>query len=179
MGRASVDAPIVFQTRSGPLSTQRLGLDIEMDFPALPVRLCEPPAGLVAALGVEPTCVGNYGMDYLCEVADEAMLRAIRPDFGQLRQVPTRGTVVTCRATGAEYDFVSRFFAPAVGVPEDPVTGSAHCALAPYWASKLGQSMLVGYQASRRGGLVRVVVRGERVGLAGRAVTVVRGQLLA
>jgi predicted PhzF superfamily epimerase YddE/YHI9 len=109
-------------------------------------------------------------------VAGEAELRALRPDFARLREVDARGVI--CTARGAEHDFVSRFFAPAVGIDEDPVTGSAHCTLAPYWAAKLGRDRLVGFQASRRGGVVRVHAAGERVLLEGGAVTVLRGELL-
>jgi len=171
--------PIPFQTRSGLLTAERDGDLIELDFPALPVQACSTPAGLIESLGIDPLFVGNYGMDYLCEVPDEATLRSLQPDFTKLKQVKTRGLVVTCRASEGPYDFVSRFFAPSVGIAEDPVTGSAHCALAPYWARKLGRDDLNGYQASRRGGAVRVRLRGDRVRLAGQAVTVVRGMLEA
>lgn len=116
-------------------------------------------------------------MDYLCELADERQVRALAPDFGRLAAVKTRGVTVTARSENAGFDMVSRFFAPASGVPEDPVTGSAHCALGPYWAGKLGKNELVGYQASRRGGVVRVAVRGTRVGLCGQAVMTACGEL--
>ena len=109
----------------------------------------------------------------------EAILRGLAPDLGLLARLPVRGVIVTARSSGAEQDFVSRFFAPAAGVPEDPVTGSAHCALAPYWGAKLGRSELLGYQASARGGFVRVRLAGDRVLLGGHAVTVMRGELLA
>ncbi len=105
------------------------------------------------------------------------MLRTIRPDFAALSQLPVRGLIVTSRSFGG-YDFVSRFFAPAVGIPEDPVTGSAHCCLADYWSRKLGKAQMVGYQVSARGGMVRVRVAGDRVFLGGHAVTVVQGELL-
>ncbi len=124
-----------------------------------------------------PSFVGNYGMDYLVEVADETTLRRLEPDFERLKRIPTRGVAVTCRAIDGRHDFLSRFFAPSVGIAEDPVTGSAHFALGPYWAKALGKTELTGYQASRRGGLVRVGLRGDRVRLAGQAVTVLRGAL--
>jgi PhzF family phenazine biosynthesis protein len=176
-GRAAPDRPLHFHTKSGPLTARREGAWIELDFPALPSRPCEAPPGLAEALGAELAWVGNYGLDYLCEVADEATLRGLRPDMQRLAGLKTRGVTVTSRPAGAEYDFVSRFFAPAAGVPEDPVTGSAHCALAPFWAARLGKTEMVGRQASRRGGEVRVRAAGDRVMLGGQAVTVVRGEI--
>jgi PhzF family phenazine biosynthesis protein len=175
-GRYPPGTAIRFLTRSGVLTAAPDADGIALDFPALPTDPTPPPDGLVDALGAVPVAVFSTRMDYLCELADEATVRRLDPDFGKLRAVKTRGVIVTAR--GAEYDFVSRFFAPAFGVPEDPVTGSAHCALGPYWGTKLGTADLVGYQASRRGGVVRVGVRGDRVRLAGRAVTVLRGELL-
>jgi PhzF family phenazine biosynthesis protein len=176
-GRWPEGSSILFQTRSGLLTVERDGDLIELDFPALPVRQCESPKDLAESLGVPLEFVGSNGMDILCEVADEAMLRNLQPDFPRLRTVRIRGVIVTCRAPDGEYDFLSRFFAPALGVPEDPVCGSAHCALGPYWADKLGSADLNGYQASRRGGAVRVRVRGDRVRLGGRAITIMRGRL--
>jgi predicted PhzF superfamily epimerase YddE/YHI9 len=164
-----------FLTRSGELGAERRGDWIELDFPAEPARPADPPPGLLDALRVRGTVARNR-MDYLVEVADDATVRGLDPDFTRLRSVSTRGVIVTARGT-PPYDFVSRFFAPAAGVDEDPVTGSAHCALGPWWATRLGKSDMLGFQASPRGGVVRVVVRGERVGLAGQAVTVLRGEL--
>lgn len=175
--RHPLNNPILFHTKSGQLSAEKDGDWIELDFPALPVKPCDPPTGLVECLGVAPAFIGNYGMDYLCEVADEPTLRGIKPDMARLCTIRSRGVIVTCRSQDARYDFVSRFFAPAAGVPEDPVTGSAHCALGPYWSAKLGKTDLLAYQASRRGGVVRVRVRGNRVRLGGQAVTVWRGEL--
>jgi PhzF family phenazine biosynthesis protein len=167
-----------FRTRSGLLTAARQQDGwVEMDFPAKAPEAATAPAGLVEALGVEPVYVGLNRMDYLLEVASEAALRRIEPDFRALKAVKTRGVIVTSRADAPTYDFVSRFFAPAVGVDEDPVTGSAHCCLGPYWAAKTGKNDLVAYQASARGGVVRVGVRGGRVRLGGQAVTVVRGQI--
>ena len=167
---------IRFHTRSGVLLASRVGDLISMDFPALPVRVCEPPDGLLAALGVDALFVGRNAYDILVEVADEESLRACHPDFDRLAEVTVEGAIITTRGNG-EYDFLSRYFAPKVGIPEDPVTGAAHCALGPYWATHLGKRTVVGYQASARGGTVQVTVAGDRVHLAGQAVTVLRGDL--
>lgn len=177
-GVLAADGVARFFTRSGLLTARAAGDGwIEMDFPAVPAGAAATPAGLASALGAEPLFVGYNGMDYLVEVADEAMVRGMRPDMGRLAAVEARGVIVTSRASGG-YDFVSRFFAPAVGIAEDPVTGSAHCALGPYWQGKLGKSELAAYQASARGGALKVTVAGERVKLAGQAVTVLRCELL-
>jgi PhzF family phenazine biosynthesis protein len=168
-----------FHTLSGLLTAERRGGDIELNFPARPAESCEDEHGLAAALGVKPAFVGKNGLDYLVVVEGEAAVRQLRPDCVRLAALPVRGIIVTSRADGGGFDFVSRFFAPAVGVPEDPVTGSAHCCLGPFWARRLGKTDLTAFQASPRGGVVRVGVRGDRVLLAGRAVTVLRGELLA
>jgi predicted PhzF superfamily epimerase YddE/YHI9 len=132
------------------------------------------------ALGLESASyVGKNVFDYIVEVDSETIVRALTPDLGMLAGLETRGVMVTAKSASGEFDFVSRFFAPAVGVPEDPVTGSAHCCLTPYWAARLGKSEMVAYQASARGGVVRVALRGERVWLYGQAVTVLRGELVA
>jgi predicted PhzF superfamily epimerase YddE/YHI9 len=167
-----------FRTRSGWLSASESGGWITLDFPTNPVdRGCDP--GPVArALGVPVVAAGMSRFDLLAEVETEAVVRSLRPDFTSLGAMSARGVIVTARAESAGFDFVSRFFAPKVGVPEDPVTGSAHCTLGPYWAAKLGRSELVGYQASSRGGVVRVRVEGGRALLAGQAVTVLRGELI-
>lgn len=176
-GRLPAEEAARFHTASGLLTATREGEWIRMDFPAKPAQEAEAPDGLAAALGAAPVYVGRSHWDLLVEVEHEAALRALRPDFARLREVEARGVI--CTARGGEHDFVSRFFAPRVGIDEDPVTGSAHCVLAPYWAAKLGRDALVGYQASRRGGVVRVRAAGERVLLEGRAVTVLRGELHA
>ena len=168
-----------FHTRSGLLLADRRGEWIELDFPAKIAAPADPPPDLLPALGVRARYVARNQFDYLVEVESEETLCALAPDFTALRKVPVRGTIVTARASSAEFDFVSRFFAPAVGVDEDPVTGSAHCALGPYWGERLGKSDLTAYQASARGGVVRVRLRGERVILGGQAVTVLRGELMA
>ncbi|HET7462436.1 MAG TPA: PhzF family phenazine biosynthesis protein [Longimicrobium sp.] len=171
------DGEARFHTKSGLLTCRREDGLVWMDFPAKPESASDPIDGLAEALGVTPVYVGRSQFDVLVEVASEAEVRALEPDLGALRRVQARGVIVTARGEGGEYDFVSRFFAPAVGVDEDPVTGSAHCVLAPYWARKLGRDALTGYQASRRGGTVRVRSAGDRVHLGGRAVTVLRGEL--
>lgn len=142
-----------------------------MDFPALPVVAAEPPAALLAGLRVTPRFVGNAGFKWLVELENETAVRAVQPDFAHLAQLPVQGIIVTSRAASAKYAFVSRYFAPASGVNEDPVTGSAHCALGPYWQSELNQADFTAYQASTRGGIVKVRVRGNRVLLGGQAVT--------
>ena len=167
-----------FHTLSGLLTARRDGEWIEMDFPAQAESAIDVPSGLLEALDVPATYVGQNKFDYLVEVASEDTVREMRPDYLLLSDLPVRGVIVTSRAKSTEYDFVSRFFGPRVGVNEDPVTGSAHCCLGPYWAKKLGKKRLLGYQVSSRGGVVRVHVEGERVKLAGQAVTVMRGELV-
>jgi PhzF family phenazine biosynthesis protein len=167
--------PARFHTLSGLLTVQRGPEGMTMDFPARPPEPC-PAGDLPAVLGVRAKYVGKNGLDCLVEVENEQAVRSLRPDIARLAQQPARGVIVTARSDDPAYDFVSRFFAPRVGVPEDPVTGSAHCCLGPYWAGLLNKRDLVGFQASARGGLVRVGVRGDRVLLGGQAVTVVRGE---
>jgi PhzF family phenazine biosynthesis protein len=166
-----------FHTKSGLLTTTQAGDLIEMDFPAKPTAPCAPPEGLIEGLGTQPVRVSRNEFDYLVEMANEEDVRSLTPDHALLRSLPVRGVIVTSRASTAGFDFVSRFFAPGSGVDEDPVTGSAHCALGPYWAPRFGKSDFTAFQASRRGGVLRVNVAGDRVTLAGRAVTVLRGEL--
>lgn len=163
-----------FETLSGILACRRMGEWIEMDFPSTPAQPTPEPPGLALALGTKPLWTGTNGTDLLVEIQDEAALRRIKPNFGALAQLPVRGIIVTCRSARPECDFLSRFFAPAVGVNEDPVTGSAHCALGPYWQAKSGRNELTGSQASARGGVVKVSPDGARVLLKGQAVTVSR-----
>lgn len=167
-----------FHTRSGLLTARRDGEWIELDFPATPVTRAEAPLELPRALGVPYTYVGRSRFDLLVELESEAAVRELRPNIAALRAVPARGVIVTARADSPGIDFVSRFFGPRVGVDEDPVTGSAHCALAPFWRERLGKDELLGYQASARGGFVRVRVADDRVRLAGKAVTVLRATLV-
>ena len=168
---------IRFLTRSGELEASRKGDLIELDFPALPAAEEPPPPGLLEALGARARSTHRSRFDRLLEFDSEDAVRALAPDFRALLEVDTRGVIVTAR--GRRHDFVSRFFAPRVGVDEDPVTGSAHCVLAPFWAARLGKEEMVGFQASPRGGEVRVRLEGDRVFLGGRAVTVLEGELKA
>lgn len=170
-----------FHTKSGILTCRRENTWIEMDFPATGARLADPPGALMEALG-HPAIdfSGRSRFDYLLALPAEADVRRLAPDFAQLAKVEeVRGVIVTAPSSTPDFDFVSRFFAPAVGVPEDPVTGSAHCALAPYWGARLGKSEMVAWQASPRGGCVKLRVAGDRVKLAGQAVTVFHGTLAA
>src|SRR2546426_2643550 len=167
-----------FPPNSGLLTGDRAGEWIELDSPAKRDEPAPPPPGLAEALGVTPKYVGRNQFDYLVEVDAEDTVRRLAPNHAALAALPVRGVIVTSRAASAAYDFVSRFFAPGSGVAEDPVTGSAHCALGPFWQARLGKSELVGYQASARGGGIRGRVAGDRVKLGGKAVTVLRGELL-
>jgi PhzF family phenazine biosynthesis protein len=173
-----------FHTRSGLLLARREADWIGLDFPALPVAPGGVPAAVAAALGVQPLFSGmNGGGAQLVEVAHAEEVRRMTPDLRALAEVGPHGTIVTARADDERADFVSRFFAPALGVPEDPVTGSAHCTLGPYWAARLGKTEVIGFQASARGGTVRVRTAGAGVGpgrvhLVGQAVTVLRGTLV-
>jgi PhzF family phenazine biosynthesis protein len=167
-----------FSTRSGTLKASRHGNDIELDFPLKPEVSADAPPGFLEALGISARYVGKNEFDYLVEVESEATLRGMSPDFKGLAAVPVRGIIVTSRSAHPQYDFVSRFFAPAVGVDEDPVTGSAHCCLADFWHKRLGKTEFVAYQASARGGVVKVRVRQDRAFLGGKAITVAKGELL-
>lgn len=176
-GRLGEGAVARFHTRSGELTAVRDGEWIRMDFPSERCDPAQPPPDLAAALGATPLSVHRNRFDLLVELADEKTVRTLRPDLARLSGIPVRGCVVTSEAISPRFDFVSRFFAPRVGVPEDPVTGSAHCALAPFWSDRLGRPDLTGYQVSSRGGTVRTRVEGDRVVLGGQAVTVMRCEL--
>jgi PhzF family phenazine biosynthesis protein len=176
-GRLPLTDQARFHTRSGLLTARRIGDWIEMDFPATPDRPSPAPDGLIDALGASPKYIGKSAFDYIVELDSEDTVRQLKPDLTLLGKITVRGVIVTSRA--AEYDFVSRFFGPAVGIPEDPVTGSAHCCLGPFWGARLNKTEFVAYQASARGGVVRVRLEGDRVLLGGQAVTVLRGELLA
>jgi predicted PhzF superfamily epimerase YddE/YHI9 len=177
-GRAS-RAEIGFHTRSGRLSATPLATgEIELDFPVKEAKPCKPPPELLAALGAKAVAIARNEFDYLVEVATEAEVRALKPDFGKLAAAECRGVIVTAKSDDEHYDFVSRYFAPAAGIDEDPVTGSTHCCLSEWWGEKLGKQDMLGYQASERGGVVKVKRDGERVKLAGRAVTITRGELM-
>jgi PhzF family phenazine biosynthesis protein len=180
-GYVPANEAIAFQTLSGTLTAARDGEWIQLDFPARSVEPAEPNAILERSLGNpqvlacsdSPVAKGHY----LLELASAEAVRGLAPDFALLAACGARGVIVTARSDDPAYDFISRFFAPLLGINEDPVTGSAHCTLAPYWEAKLGKSNLIGYQASARGGVVRCERLGERVLLHGQAVTVFRGEL--
>jgi PhzF family phenazine biosynthesis protein len=168
-----------FHTRSGLLTAVSQGGEIELNFPAKTDEPADAPAGLLEALQVKAKYVGKSKFDYLVQVDGGESVRRLNPDFPLLKTLPVRGVIVTSRAASSSYDFVSRFFAPAAGVNEDPVTGSAHCTLGPFWSRQLGKNDFLAYQASERGGALRVRVVGDRVYLGGKAVTVLRGELIA
>ncbi len=172
------DQTAYFDTRSGLISASWSKGWIEMDFPAEPAVAAEPPAELLAAIGIDPLFVGRSQYDYLVELPSEQDVAELAIEFDSLKNVATRGVIVTSKSDNPAYDFVSRFFAPAVGVDEDPVTGSAHCTLGPYWGNILGKAELTAYQASTRGGIIKVRCGEQRVILCGQAVTVMRIELL-
>jgi predicted PhzF superfamily epimerase YddE/YHI9 len=167
-----------FHTRSGLLTASRQPGIIWLDFPATPSHPVPLAAELARGIDASMRYVGRTAFDYLVELETEAAVRDLVPNLNALARLPVRGIIVTARSESGTYNFVSRFFAPAAGVPEDPVTGSAHCALAPFWAERLSRTELVAYQASQRGGIVRMQLEGPRVRLGGQAVTVLRGELL-
>ncbi|HDT13412.1 MAG TPA: PhzF family phenazine biosynthesis protein [Candidatus Aminicenantes bacterium] len=180
-GLLAPDEEARFQTLSGLLTARRDGQLIELDFPARPPRP-EPPDwadAAVGALGIRPVSIGMSAEDLLFEAADEAAVRGVEPDFAALRALPARGVIVTSRSSDKRYDFVSRFFAPAVGVDEDPVTGSSHTVLVPFWARRLGKRVFTACQASARGGVLHLALEGDRVKIAGTAITVIKGEILA
>ncbi|MFB3908371.1 MAG: PhzF family phenazine biosynthesis protein [Candidatus Eisenbacteria bacterium] len=171
---------IRFHTRSGVLAARRTDRgEIEMDFPARRERPAKLPGDAERALGVRPSYVGRNVDDFLILLDSAEAVRRVDPDFRALRSLGVRGVMVTAASDDPRFDFVSRFFAPGSGIDEDPVTGSAHCCLGPFWMGRTGKAEMVGYQASARGGIVRVRVAGERVWLQGEAVTVLRGELRA
>lgn len=167
---------VTFHTRSGPLRVCRRDERLAMDFPALPSERVEAPAGLTAGLGAAPEEV-RASEDWMAVFPSEADVAGLEPDFRALAGLGRRGVIATAPAEG-ETDFVSRFFAPSVGIDEDPVTGSAHCALAPYWAGRLDRADLLGRQVSRRGGEVACRVLGDRVELGGEAVLYLEGWIV-
>ena len=178
-GHLAPDEIARFHTRSGLLTARKDGNWIELDFPATPDEPVDAPPGLADALGARPSYVGRSRFDLIVELDGEDVVRDLQPDFTRLRALGSRGIIVTSRASTSGLDFVSRFFAPAAGIDEDPVTGSAHCCLAPYWAARLGKSSFAARQVSARGGNLRVTLAGDRVRIAGQAVTVIRGEILA
>jgi PhzF family phenazine biosynthesis protein len=178
-GELAAGARAVFHTRSGVLYAEKNGDWIEMDFPAEPEKTAAAPEDLMEGLGVKALYTGRNRFDYLVEVDGEETVRRLKPDMTRLKKVDMRGVIVTSRSESAGYDFVSRFFAPSVGVDEDPVTGSAHCCLGPYWAKKIGKTSLLARQVSYRGGVLRIGLKDDRVLIGGQAVTVLRAELTA
>ncbi|MFQ5984320.1 MAG: PhzF family phenazine biosynthesis protein [Alphaproteobacteria bacterium] len=178
LGLIEARAEARFLTRSGLLTARREGAWIVLGFPALPAEPAHPPEGLAETLGARPVFVGRSRFDLLVELESEAAIRGLTPDVPRLATVSDRGVIVTARAERPGYDIVSRYFAPAAGVSEDPVTGSAHCVLAPFWCARLGRRELSAFQASPRGGSLRLALDGDRVRLGGQAVTVLKGELL-
>ena len=166
-----------FKTKSGILGASKKDEIIELDFPSAVAQEVPVPEGLLESLNVEPLYVGKNKFDYLVQVDREAIVRNLEPDLSRLKDLPARGVIVTSISKDPAYDFISRFFGPASGIDEDPVTGSAHCCLGPFWGKRLGKSGLTGFQASKRGGTVHVTLKGERVILGGKAVTVFKGDL--
>jgi PhzF family phenazine biosynthesis protein len=182
-GTLQADEQARFYTLSGLLTARRESDWIEMDFPARFHTPAAPPEGLLesvgaAPVGAAPVAVYSRENIYLVELENEQAVRALEPDFPHLSRLPVRSVIVTARSADPNLDFVSRYFAPAVGINEDPVTGSAHCALAPYWAAKLGKQEMRAFQASARGGVLRVRLEGERVMVCGQAVTILEGRLV-
>jgi PhzF family phenazine biosynthesis protein len=177
-GQLESDQQARFYTLSGLLTADRRGQWIELDFPAKPAEPTIAPPGLIPALGAAPRTVARNQFDYLVELDSEKTLRGLKPDFRALHEIPVRGVIVTCSSETPEFDFISRFFAPGSGIDEDPVTGSSHCCLAPFWGARLGKTEMLAYQASPRGGTIRVRCASERVHLGGQAVTVLRAELL-
>ena len=178
-GRVDSEAEIRFHTRSGVLKAARRDQFIELHFPITAATECPADPGLLEALGVSASFVGRNDYDTLVEVDSEQTLRSLRPDFRALGEIDVRGVIVTARGASGEFDFVSRFFAPAAGVDEDPVTGSAHCTLVAHWNRRLGERPFVAFQASPRGGVVHVRSESDRAILGGHAVTVLKGEVVA
>jgi PhzF family phenazine biosynthesis protein len=176
-GHLKADEAAKFHTKSGILLAKRSGDWIELDFPATPAEPAAAPAELLTGLNVTPLYVGKNRFDFLIEVESERIVRGLNPNHSLLRSINIRGVMVTSVSSSDKFDFVSRFFAPGSGVDEDPVTGSAHCCLGPYWKKRLGKNEFLAYQASPRGGIVKVRCGTDRVYLGGKAVTVLRGEL--
>ncbi len=176
-GMLSKETEAVFHTRSGVLKATFAAEGITLDFPAQPPEEMEAPRALINSLNVDPVYVGYNGTDYLLAVEEEDTVLSLTPDFRQMREVGMRGVIVTALSNNPEIDFMSRFFAPAAGVDEDPVTGSAHCCLGPYWGQRLGKTTMQAHQASTRGGKLQVTLADDRVLLTGNAATVLEGKL--
>lgn len=177
-GLAATDEQISLVASGGELSAQLDGGWIVLDFPACSIDDCEPPDLITEALNKNPTSCHRFGQwGYLVTMDDEATVRSLQPDFATMVAADLGLVVATAPADDPDFDFVSRCFAPDVGIDEDPVTGVAHCGLAPFWASRLGKNEMIGHQISERSGIVGVSVKGDRVELRGQAVTVLTGEI--
>ena len=175
-GLLSSGDPAVFETLSGTLIARKDGEWIVLDFPAEPAESCDHPEGLLPALGISCSLIAKNRMDYLVLAGSEEVVRNMNPDVDALASIKTRGIIVTAPSKENGFDFVSRFFAPAIGIDEDSVTGSAHCCLAPFWSDRLGKFRTTARQISQRGGILRTEVFGDRVMIAGKAITVLKGE---
>jgi len=175
---ASKNQPVVFFTRSGELRASVEGNWINLNFPAFPEEPYKPTGSFMQALGINPVNVVKSGENVLVEVENEEAVRSMKPDFLTLIQTPLHGVAVTARADSHGFDFVSRYFAPWVGINEDPVTGSAHSCLGPYWGKRLGKSEMLAFQASRRGGILKIKLLDHRVQIGGQALEIFKGDLL-
>jgi PhzF family phenazine biosynthesis protein len=178
IGQLKPDQEARFQTKSGLLTAIKQGNEIELNFPATPPNPTKDIPDLADVLGIQPIYLGQSKFDYLVQVGSEGEVRGAKPDFVKLKELGVRGVMLTSKSESTDFDFVSRFFAPGAGIDEDPMTGSAHCCLAPFWSGILGKKEMVAFQASARGGVVRVRVGPKRVYLGGQALTVMKGKLL-
>ncbi|RSK49137.1 PhzF family phenazine biosynthesis protein [Bacillus canaveralius] len=174
--RPSKDQQANFYTKSGLLTATKNGSWIQLNFPAEPIIESEYPSELIEALNISPIYVGRNRFDYFIEIESENVIKNLSPNFSLLGTIQTRGIIVTSKSN--EFDFISRCFFPAAGVNEDPVTGSAHCGLAPYWSRKLNKTEMYAYQASARGGVLKINLQNDRVVMAGQAATVMKSELL-
>ena len=177
-GIVSRQDTIFFETLSGKLSARLQENHIELDFPRLNFLPIEPPQQLIKCMGISPIFSAMFGEKHLFVIEDQQLLEQLAPDFSALQSLAGRGVSVTCKSNNSQYDFVSRYFAPWVGINEDPANGSSHCALTPYWAERLNKKELNAYQASARGGELKLRLAGDRVKISGRAITVLKAELL-
>jgi predicted PhzF superfamily epimerase YddE/YHI9 len=177
-GYLKLDSQAIFFTKSGVLTANKILDWIELDFPSEPETESKYPTELIEGLGVQVKYIGRNKYDYLVEVESEEVLRGLKPNWSILEQIETRGIIVTSKSLTPEYDFISRAFFPSLGVNEDPVTGSAHCCLGSFWKERLHKNEFIAFQASKRGGVIRISLKGERVILSGQAITVMTGEIL-
>lgn len=176
-GVLNKDEEAVFETRSGILKARKNNDLVEMDFPVEAPFEVECPEGLLKAIDAKPIFVGKNRIDYLAVYESDEFIKKVNPDYGYLKKLDCRGLIISAKSTSDKYDFVSRFFAPNSGIDEDPVTGSAHCCLSPYWSNVFGRKELTGYQASPRGGIVHTKLENDKVVLSGNALTVMKSEI--